>query len=277
MVWDTLAQGSTKPPDMTSLSVCIITYNEEKNLPRLLRSIEGIADEIVVVDSGSKDRSVELARAAGARIFQRPFQDFGDQKNFAAAQAVNDWVLSLDADEELSEELKESLRAWKQQTTKYEVYEIARLTWYLGAWIRHSRWYPDWQRKLYRRDKVKFGNGTHATVQLTRQSAVWRLPGDLLHYTVGDFLEHEAKAEKYSTSLAQEMFAAGRRNWRAAKWVAAPWSWIHHYLLGAGFLDGSRGWLIAWMTARTVWLKFDKLGRLVEKERREKDLKHQSG
>jgi glycosyltransferase involved in cell wall biosynthesis len=268
LVWDTLAQGSTKPPDMTSLSVCIITYNEEKNLPRLLRSIEGIADEIVVVDSGSKDRSVELARAAGARIFQRPFQDFGDQKNFAAAQAVNDWVLSLDADEELSEELKESLRAWKAQTAKHEVYEIARLTWYLGAWIRHSRWYPDWQRKLYRRDKARFSNGTHATVQLA--GTVWRLPGDLLHYTVGDFSEHEAKVEKYSTSQAQEMFAAGRRKWQGAMWVATPWSWIHHYLIGAGFLDGYRGRLIARMTARTVWLKFEKLGKLVEEERRQR-------
>jgi glycosyltransferase involved in cell wall biosynthesis len=260
---------------MTSLSVCIITYNEEKNLPRLLRSIEGIADEIVIMDSGSKDRTVELARAAGARIFQRPFQDFGDQKNFAAAQAQNDWVLSLDADEELSEELKESLRTWKTQTPNHDVYEMARRTWYLGAWIRHSRWYPDRQRKLYRRDMAKFSNGTHATVQFA--GTVGRVRGDLLHYTVGDFAEHETKAEKYATSLAQEMFAAGRRKWRGAMLLAAPWSWIHHYVIGAGFLDGYRGGLIARMTARTVWLKFKKLGRLVEEERQEKEFKGYSG
>jgi glycosyltransferase involved in cell wall biosynthesis len=267
--------GSKKPPDMTSLSVCIITYNEEKNLPRLLRSIEGIADEIVIMDSGSKDRTVQLGRAAGARTFQWPFRDFGDQKNFAAAQAQNDWVLSLDADEELSEELKESLRTWKTQTPNHDVYEMARRTWYLGAWIRHSRWYPDRQRKLYRRDKAKFSNGTHATVQFA--GTVGRVRGDLLHYTVGDLAEHEAKAEKYSTSLAQEMFAAGRRKWRSAMWVAAPWSWIHHYLIGAGFLDGYRGRLIARIAAKTVWLKFEKLGRLVEEERPEKELKGYSG
>lgn len=250
---------------MTSLSVSIITYNEEKNLLRLLQSIHRIADEIVVMDSGSQDRTLEIARAAGARIFQRPFRDFGDQKNFAAAQAANDWVLSVDADEELSEELKESLRAWKAETPKYDVYEMARRTWYLGAWIRHSRWYPDHQRKLYRRDKAKFSYGTHATVQCP--GPVGRLPGDLLHYTVGDLAEHEAKVEKYSTSLAQEMFAAGKRKWMGGMWVAAPWSWVHHYVIGAGFLDGSRGRLIARLTARTVWLKFEKLGALVEQER----------
>lgn len=250
---------------MTSLSVCIITYNEEKNLPRLLQSIQGIADEIVVMDSGSQDRTLELARIAGARVFQRPFRDFGDQKNFAAAQAAHDWVLSLDADEELSEELQESLRAWKVETPKFDVYEMARRTWYLGAWVWHSRWYPDRQRKLYLRDKAKFSNGTHATVQFP--GPVGRLHGDLLHYTVGDLAEHEAKAEKYSTSLAQEMFTAGKRKWVGGMWLAAPWSWIHHYLLGAGFLDGRRGALIARMTARTVWLKFEKLSALAEQER----------
>lgn len=249
---------------MNPLSVCIIAQNEQENLPRVLQSVQSVADEIIVVDGGSTDRTAEIARDGGAKVFFRAFTNHADQKNYAASLAANEWIFLLDADEELSEELKRSVQEWKRSAPQFEVYEMSRLTWYLGAWIRHSRWYPDWQRRIYRRDKASFGGVIHSALRYG--GPIGRLPGDLLHYTIRTFPEHEAKLEKYTTAIAQEMFDQGRRSWRAAMWLAAPWSWIHHFVLGAGFLDGRRGALIAKMAARGVRLKFQKLGRLVEVE-----------
>jgi glycosyltransferase involved in cell wall biosynthesis len=254
---------------MTRLSVCLVAQNEQENLLRCLRSVDGIADEIIVVDGGSTDRTQEIARELGAKVFERPFTDHADQKNYAATLASQNWIFLLDADEELSNELKESVRQWKMQDPQFAVYEMARLTWYLGAWIKHSRWYPDWQRRMYRRDQASFGGAIHSALRY--DGKIGRLRGNLLHYTIRSFPEHEAKLERYTTTVAKEMFDEGRRNWRAAMWLAAPWSWIHHYFLGAGFLDGYRGALIAKMAARGVRLKFEKLGKLVEADKQTKN------
>ena len=250
---------------MNRLTVCVIAQNEQADLPRLLKSVEGIADEIVVVDGGSTDRTCEVAQEFGAKVFRRAFTNFAEQKNYAAAQASNGWIFMLDADEELSGELKQSLSEWKAGKSELPVYEMARLTWYLGAWIHHSRWYPDWQRRIYQRQKAAFTGTIHEALRFEGQAG--RLRGDLLHYTMSNFAEHEEKLERYSTALAQEMFSQGRRRWRGAMWVAAPWSWVRHFLLGAGFLDGYRGALIAQMAARGVWRKFKKLGELIEAEK----------
>jgi glycosyltransferase involved in cell wall biosynthesis len=249
---------------MNRLSVCLIAQNEQENLPRVFRSVQGIADEIVIVDGGSTDRTQEIAREFGARIFLRPFTNHADQKNYAASLASNGWILLLDADEELSSELKQSIIEWKASQPQFAVYEMARLTWYLGAWIRHSRWYPDWQRRIYRRDRASFAGAIHSALRYN--GPIGRLEGDLLHYTIRTFSEHEAKLEKYTTTVAQEMFDEGRRDWRTGMWIAAPWSWFRHFVLAAGFLDGYRGALIARMAARGVWLKYKKLGKLVQAE-----------
>lgn len=250
---------------MNCITVCLVAQNEQENLPRVLSSVQELADEIVVVDGGSTDRTAEIAREYGANVVHRPFTNHADQKNFAASLTSNNWILLLDADEELSDALKASLRQWKAREPEFHVYEMARLTWYLGAWIHHSRWYPDWQRRLYRRDKASFDGAIHSALRY--DGKIGRLHGDLLHYTIRSFAEHEAKVEKYTTTIAREMFGQGKRNWRAAMWFAAPWSWIHHFFLGAGFLDGYRGALIAQMAARGVRLKFKKLGMLVEAEK----------
>ena len=249
---------------MNRLSVCIIAQNEEENLPRVLESIAGVADEVVVVDGGSTDRTLEVAREHGAKVFCRAFTNHADQKNYAASLASHEWILLLDADEQLSAELRRCLQEWKTQPANFSVYEMPRLTWYLGAWIRHSRWYPDYQRRLYRRGKTKFIGVIHSA--LDYQGRIGRLRGDIRHYTIRTFPEHEAKLEKYTTAIAKEMFDQGERNWRAAMWVAAPWSWLRHFLLSAGFLDGYRGALIAQMAARGVRLKYRKLGDLVKAE-----------
>ncbi len=251
---------------MDRISACLITFNEEHDLPRALESLRGIADEIVVLDSGSRDRTREIAEQRGAKVLVREWTNFAEQKNAAAAAASYDWILSLDADDEISPELRESLLELKKQEPQFAVYEFARRTWYLGAWVWHTRWYPDYQRKLFRRDKTRFEVPEHATVNY--QGKIGRLKGDLLHYTVRSYEEHVAKVEGITTRQARYLYDEGRRSWRGAMWLATPWNWFNNYVLCRGFLDGYRGWLISRMVARGTWLKFKKLGKLIEEEQR---------
>jgi glycosyltransferase involved in cell wall biosynthesis len=246
---------------MNRLSACLITLNEEHNLPRALASLEGIADEIIVVDSGSTDKTASIAREHGVALFERAWTNYSEQKNFAAECAQNEWVFSMDADEELSSALQTSLLDWKKREPQSSVYEMPRKTWYLGAWIKHSGWYPDFQRRLYRRDKAQFSGIIHEALRFAGKPG--RLNGDLLHYTVRSFAEHEQKVERYAALAAQQMYAAGERSWRSAVWFATPWSWFQNYFLRGGFLDGYRGALIAQMAARAVRIKYENLGKLV--------------
>jgi glycosyltransferase involved in cell wall biosynthesis len=251
---------------MNCLSACLITLNEEHNLPRALASLAGIADEIVVVDCGSKDRTANIAREFGAKVIIKPWTNFAEQKNAAVAAARHDWILSLDADEELSPELRDAMVAWKEKEPGYAVYEFARRAWYVGGWIRHSGWYPDRQRRLFRRDAARFSGIVHESLQFSGEPG--HLDGDLLHYTISSFPEHEEKVERYTALAAQQMYAAGKRSWRGAMWLATPWNWFNCYVLHLGILDGSRGWVISRMAARSTQLKFKKLGNLIETERR---------
>jgi glycosyltransferase involved in cell wall biosynthesis len=254
---------------MNTLSACVITLNEEQNLPRVLRSVEGIADEVVVVDCGSSDRTQEIARDHGAKVIVHPWSGYSDQKNFAARAAAHEWILSLDADEEVSPELRMSLLAWKLMEPEYDVYEFTRRSFYLGGWIAHSGWYPDRQRRLFRRDAARFSGMVHEA--LRSDGAIGRLRGDVLHYTINSIAEHHDKVERYSTLAARQMYLEGKRNWRAGCYLASPWSWIRSYIVRGGFLDGFRGRSIARMACRTVHLKYRKLGQLLQHQAEEKN------
>lgn len=247
---------------MPALSAVLITFNEERDLPHALASLESVADEIVVVDSSSTDRTVQIAQEAGARVIRRPFTNFADQKNFAASQASHDWILSVDADERLSEPLRASLIRWKQTQPESSAYRVARRTNYLGRWIGHSGWYPDYITRLYRRDRARFAGAIHESVQADG-GTFGRLHGDLLHYSIRTLAEHYAKQDAFTTRAAEDLYARGRRSWRGAMWVATPWTFFNRLLLQLGFLDGYRGVLIAWTSARYVWLKYRKLGILL--------------
>src|SRR5580704_16590859 len=247
---------------MPPISAVLITYNEEIDLPRALASMAGVADEFVVVDSGSVDRTCEVARQAGARVVQRAFDLYDTQKNFAASQAAHDWVLALDADEALSPELRDSLLVWKQQREPQEIaYRVATRSNYLGGWIRHSGWYPEYRIRFYRRDRAQWVGAIHESV--CAEGPVGKLNGDLLHYTMATVAEHYAKMEGYTDRAAEDLYARGRRRWRGGMWVAAPWTLLQRFLLQLGFLDGYRGAIIAWTSARYVWMKYRKLGVLV--------------
>jgi glycosyltransferase involved in cell wall biosynthesis len=247
---------------MNLLSACLITLNEEHSLHRALASISGIADEIVIVDSGSSDRTEEIARKHGAVFVTRPFSGYAEQRNFAASRAANEWVFVLAPDEEVSSELQTALLGWKKRAPKSAVYEVARRTWYLGKWIHHSGWYPDWQRRLYRRNAARFTGLIHEALRFEGPSG--RIAGDLLHYTVRTFEEHQEKVDRYSTLAAQQLLEDGKRSWRSALWLATPWSFFHNFILRGGFLDGYRGAIISRMAARSVRLKYRKLGELIK-------------
>ena len=215
---------------MPALSAILIARNEEADLPRALQSLKGVADEIVLVDSGSTDRTVEIARAAGARVFERPFVSFA---------------------------------------------EIVRMTNYLGGWIRHSGWYPDKIVRLYDRCRGRFTGTIHESVRL--DGFAGRLDGLLHHFNVRTYEEHRAKIDAFTTIAAGELYERGRRHWRAAMYFAAPWTFFQRLVLQLGFLDGRRGWVIAWTSAQYVRLKYRKLGALVranaERRRAEREAK----
>lgn len=250
---------------MPALTATLISYNEELDLPRALASLQEVADEIIVVDSGSTDRTCEIARSAGARVFSRKMDNFAAQKNYAAGLASHVWVLSIDCDESLSPELRTSLLAWKRTEPGNNGYETSRLTNYLGAWIRHSGWYPDYKLRLYRRDRGKFASALHEDVAI--EGAAGRLNGDLLHYTVRSFAEHQAKLDAMTTLAAEDLFARGRKSWRGAMIFAPPWTIFQRLVFQLGLLDGRGGWLIAWMSAKYIFMKYRKLGRLLAGEK----------
>src|SRR5262249_14514692 len=160
----------------------------------------GVADEVIVVDCGSTDRTQEIAREHGAKVFYRAWTNFGDQRNYAAGQTENEWIFALDADEALSDKLCEALLRWKQREPQFVVYEAPRLAAHLGEGIRHSGWYPNYQSRLYKRSETRYEGIVHESLVFRGKRG--RLKGDLLHYTIDDFLEHEQKVEEYSTLAA---------------------------------------------------------------------------
>ena len=245
---------------MPALTAILIAYNEEVDLPRALASLAGVADETIVVDSGSTDRTCEIARASGARVYSHKLDGLADQKNYAASFASNDWLLSIDCDEELSPELRACILAWKQTTPEKAGYDFPLMTNYLGGWIRHSGWYPDYKLRLYRRDRGKFVSVLHEGVKIDGPAG--RLEGHLLHYTVRNYAEHKAKLDFLSTMAAEDMHARGRTSWRSAMILAPPWTFFQRLVFQLGVLDGWRGGLIAWLSANYIYIKYRKLGRL---------------
>ena len=257
-------------PPRPRLSVIVITRNEAQRLPRCLASVDW-ADEIIVVDSGSEDDTVALARAGGARVIETAdWPGFGPQKSRALAAATGDWVLSLDADEWLSPELAQEIRQVlaaapldADGTGAVLGYELPRLSSFCGQWMRHSGWYPDRVLRLFRRGHGRFSEDrVHERVLLEGRQG--RLRGTLLHESIPDLSSAIDKMNRYSSGRAEDLRARGRRGGLGRALAHGLWTFLRTYVLRRGFLDGSLGLVLAIHNAETTfyrYLKLELLGR----------------
>lgn len=241
------------------LSVVVITLNEERNLARCLASVKDVADDIVVLDSFSTDRTETIAQEQGARFVQHAFDGHIEQKNRAITHAKHPWVLSLDADEALSPELAASIKAAKASNDA-DGYTMNRLTNYCGSWVRHGGWYPDMKLRLWDSRKGRWtGTNPHDRYEMDAGARIAHLEGDLLHYSYGTLEDHYRQVEYFTTIAARAYFARGKR----APWIKRVFSpvvkFIGDYLFRLGFLDGPTGFTIARISAYATWLKYRKL------------------
>lgn len=243
------------------LSVVIITFNEEANIARCLEAARPVADELLVIDSFSTDRTVEICRALGARVIQYAFEGYVEQKNYATSQARYEHVLQLDADEVLTEELRQSIRQAKNNW-QGAGYTLARLTNYCGSWVRHGGWYPDRKLRLYDRRLGRWeGLLLHERYELAAgQPAPLPLLGDALHYSYDSVEQHVQQLNRFTSIAADELRLKGRHRVTLFHLLLKPWwKFVHGYFLRLGFLDGFAGLSIAVISAWGVFLKFAKL------------------
>jgi glycosyltransferase involved in cell wall biosynthesis len=238
------------------ITATIITLNEERNIARAIESLR-CCDEILIVDSGSVDRTTELAENLGARVIEANWRGYAGQKNWAADQAAHDWVLSLDADEALSEGLEAEIWSLKKSGPRYDGYTMPRLARYLGRWILHCGWYPDRKLRLYDRRKARWvGSFVHESVAV--DGPVGHLESNLLHFTCDSLSEHIKTMDRYTTLAAQEL-AAQRVNVPLTRMIFSPaWTFLKSYLIDRGFLDGAEGLTISYMAAFYTFLKYSK-------------------
>ena len=253
---------------MLEISAVIITLNEERRLPRALESLS-VADEVLIVDCGSTDRTAEIAGRYGARLLAHPWQGYARQKNYAVSQAQYPWILSIDADEALSPRLAVEVQQLKREGPGEAAgFLMPRAACYQGRWIRHSGWYPDFKLRLYDRRRGRWvGDYVHEHVKV--DGPIRKLSGDLQHFTCDSLEEHLHSLDRYTTLAAQEAFQQGER-WAVPRMIAAPpWKFVETYFFRQGFRDGYPGLVIAAMAGFYVFLKYAKLRQLVHDRKRE--------
>jgi glycosyltransferase involved in cell wall biosynthesis len=252
------------------ITLGIITWNEEGNLRRCLESVRGLVEEIVVVDSGSTDGTEAIAREYGARWETRKWDGYVGQKNHVLGLASHRWVLSLDADEALSPELREELLAWKRggaavegsvEDAGYAGYAMPRCVCYEGRWIRHGDWYPDRLTRLFLREKAHFAGG-RVHERLVLEGPVGRFTGEIQHFSFRDAADHWARGHKYAHLWAEDKRAQGRRCRVWDPVLHGVFRWFRAFVLRGGFLDGALGLRIATYSACEVYRKYALLRRL---------------
>lgn len=249
------------------LSVTIITLNEELNIERCLRSVLDIADEIVVVDSHSTDRTGEICAKYPVRFIRNPFEGHIEQKNFALKQVTFDHVLSIDADEEVSALLRASIARAKENFA-FDAYTFNRLNNYAGQWIRHCGWYPDRKVRLWRKSLGTWGGiNPHDRVEMVTGARIGHLEGDLLHYSYRSIAHHVEKIDFLTTIAAESAFERGKKAGWLKLWMAAPFNFLRDYLVKGGFRDGFYGFVICYNAGYSKFLKYAKLRALWRENR----------
>lgn len=251
------------------ISVVLMVQNEEENLARCLESVQGIADEIVIIDGFSTDRTEEIAKKYNARFIQHKFEGHIEQRNISMQEATYDHILVMDADEALSEELKVSILETKENWL-YDAYTFNRLSSYVGHWIRHGGWYPDTKLRLADRRKITWeGRNPHDEGFPRKGATVKHLKGDLLHFTYYSIQDHYERAFKYAGIMAKAKLDRGKKFSWAKLLLSPPFKFIKMYLIQRGFLDGFYGFLLAVVSSYATFLKYT-LMRELEKEGKKK-------
>ncbi len=246
------------------LSVIIIAYNEEKNISRCIKSAQKVSDDIILVDSFSKDQTTAIATKLGVRVIQQTFSGYAQQKNFAATFAKYSYVLSLDADEELSAELIYSIQSIETNNANV-VYNFNRLTYYCGRWIKHCGWYPDTKIRIYNPSHAQWGGDSiHETLIYEPTCKLIHLSGDLNHYSYYTYSDHLKQLDKFTDLQAQELFNKGLHP-NIYHYLLKPYlKFFRDYFIKFGFLDGWQGMSISILSAVGVYLKYQKLNILVK-------------
>ncbi len=242
---------------MPALTVTIITRDEVDRLEEAVASA-AFADEIVIVDSGSTDGTLELARRLTPRVITRDWPGYAAQKNFAAGQASHDWILSVDADERLSPDLAAEIRALLAAGPRQAAFRVPRVSFYLGTWIRSTDWYPDYQVRLYDRRAASWaGDYVHESVRT--EGGVGRLRGELLHVPYRDISHHLRTIDRYTRLAACQMQAEGRRVTAAGLAARPAAAFLRNYLLRGGIRQGGVGFVVSVLNSYYVFLKFARL------------------
>ncbi len=255
---------------MAALTVITITRDEERNIAECLESVRW-ADQRIVVDSGSRDRTVELARRFTSDIYTIDWQGYGHARNFALDRAAGEWILWLDADERVPGDLAEEIQRLMQDDGKeYDGYAVARRAYFLGKWIKHCGWYPSRVVRLFRKDHGRFSE-TRVHERLELRGSVGLLHHDLLHYTDAHLQQYLTKFNKYTTLAAEDMASQGKsfRLWDLL--IRPPFLFFKMYLLRLGFLDGMHGFVLSVLSSAYVFTKYAKLWDLARNGSRGRD------
>ena len=235
------------------ISAVIITFNEERNIGRCIDSLQDVADEVIVVDSYSTDRTQTICEQRGVMFTQRTWDDYSSQKNYGNSLAQFDYILSIDADESLSKELKQSITEIKSGTI-VTAYTVNRLTNYCGRWIKHCGWYPDKKLRLWKNGEAEWNGTIHETLQHS-MTGIGHLQGDLLHYSYYSIAQHVGQINRFTDLQAEKLVNAGRSPSILKIWFSPPFKFLQKYFIQGGFLDGKEGYIISRMAAYYVFLK----------------------
>lgn len=251
---------------LKQISAVIITFNEEKNIERCLSSLKDIADEIIVVDSFSTDKTEAICSIFNVRFIPHKFDGHIEQKNWARQQASFPIVLSLDADEALTDELRNAIHNIKNNW-KFDAYKMNRLTNYCGKWIRHTGWYPDTKVRLWDNSKGEWtGENPHDEFKLfNAKSPIGSLNGDLLHYSYHELTDHDKQIEYFTNIAAKAFVKKGKKPFFGQAYLSAFLKFIKCYVVKLGVLDGKEGWIISKKSSYAAYLKYKKINQLLKK------------
>lgn len=251
------------------ISAVIITFNEEDNIAPCIESIEDVCDEIIVVDSFSTDKTIEIAeKYPKVKTFSQKWLGYVEQKNYANSLTTFNTILSIDADELLSKELKESIKEIKKlEEDSFKVYEVSRLTNYCGSWIKHCGWYPDKKIRIFDKREVKWqGELVHETLFLPENTQIITLKGDLLHYSYKNTSSHLKQIDKFTDLNAMKAYNKGKRTNFVDLLLKPAWKFLRDFIFKFGFLDGYAGYQVCKLSATATFLKYAKLKELNENE-----------